>query len=173
MTMTVWAEGIERGGKLTGGDVKEAIAWYKEKTGREVKLIILNPKNEHLVKEANGIQVEYKMGCLAWEVWLSVEAVQSKSGDPKAQSIESPAEKEKEVLLHTNSDNAQAYQNPTHDPPILNFGGRPPKDIPIQLIHKLRKQGMAIKPIVQELKKQGHSISAMTISRVLSGERTG
>ena len=51
MSMTIWAEAIERGGKLTPGDVKEAIAWYKDKTGQEAKLIILQLMNGHILLE--------------------------------------------------------------------------------------------------------------------------
>ena len=78
--------------------------------------------------------------------------------------------KDEGVLLHTKNENAHEYQNPSRDV-VIDLGGRPQKDIPVQLIHKLSKKGLAIRPIVQELKRRGHSISAMTISRVLSGKR--
>lgn len=65
----------------------------------------------------------------------------------------------------------QSYQNPTHGV-VLNLGGRPRKDVPIKLILKLSSDdGFSIGKIVKELKKQGLTISAMTVSRVLSGKR--
>ena len=74
-----------------------------------------------------------------------------------------------EVLLRTNLEDAHEYQNPTQTP-IINLGGRPRKDIPIDLIHKLSKQGLGVREIVRELKE--YRLSPMSISRVLSGQRT-
>ncbi len=45
------------------------------------------------------------------------------------------------------------------------------KGIPVNPIHKLSDERPSIVGVVPELEKQGHSISAMTVSRVLSGER--
>ena len=84
--------------------------------------------------------------------------------------IERDTSKEEEVLLHTNNENTHVYQNPTQTP-IINLGGRPRKDMPVDLIHILSKQDLSIKSIVRELKTQGYNISAMTVSRVLSGKR--
>lgn len=86
--------------------------------------------------------------------------------------IERDTSKEEEVLLHTNNENTHVYQNPTQTP-IINLGGRPRKDIPTDLIHKLSKQDLSIKSIVQELKGRGYTLSAMTVSRVLLGKRGG
>ena len=44
VTVTVWAEAIERGGKLAPGDIGEALTCFKDKTEKEASLIILNPK---------------------------------------------------------------------------------------------------------------------------------
>jgi len=85
--------------------------------------------------------------------------------------MESPIEKEKEVLLHTKRKELHAYQNPTEDRPNPNVGGRPRKDVPVGLIHKLSDKGLSIGKIVKELKEQGEIISAMTVSRVLLGKR--
>ena len=76
----------------------------------------------------------------------------------------------KEVLLRTKTEDTHEYQNPTRDV-VINLGGRPQKDIPVQLIRELPQEGLAFRPIVRELKRQGYTISAMTVSRVLSGER--
>ena len=68
----VWAEPIKRGDLcLAPGDIEEALTWFKESTRQEAKLFILNPKNEYLAPEANGIKVIYLDGCLPWEIWLS------------------------------------------------------------------------------------------------------
>jgi hypothetical protein len=53
----------------------------------------------------------------------------------------------------------------------VNVGGRPKKDIPVRLIHKLSNAGPSIVGVVPELKRQGQSISVMNVSRVLSDER--
>ena len=52
-----------------------------------------------------------------------------------------------------------------------NLTGRPKRDVPVGLIRKLSNQRMGVRAIVRELKAQGQTISAMTVSRVLSGER--
>ena len=88
-----------------------------------------------------------------------------------AQPIQTHTEKVKGVLLRTKNEDTHAYQNPTEDRPKPDVGGRPKKDIPVQLICRLSQDGLAIKPIVRELKRQGYTISAMTVSRVLSGAR--
>ena len=80
-------------------------------------------------------------------------------------------QKEKEVLLHTNSKKPQLYQNLAEDRPKPNVGGRPKKDIPVSLIHKLSNEGLGIGRIEKALREEGQIISAMTIQRVLSGER--
>lgn len=85
--------------------------------------------------------------------------------------MEIHTDKQKEVLLHTKDVTSHAYQNPTLGRPKTNIGGRPKKDVPVELIHKLSEEGLSIGRIVKELKRQGQSISAMTISRVLTGER--
>ena len=84
-------------------------------------------------------------------------------------SVDMDTGEDKEVLLHTNLEKPHEYQNPSQTPTI-NLGGRPRKDIPIGLIHKLSKQGLSIRQIVREL--QEYSLSPMSISRVLSGQRT-
>ena len=97
----VWAEPLERGDlRLVPGDIQEALSWFKDKTGQEPKLIILNRKNEHLAREAgDGIKVDYLGGILSGEVWLSssdtfiphssarTEATESKSSLAKNQPI--------------------------------------------------------------------------------------
>ena len=74
------------------------------------------------------------------------------------------------VLLYLKSEKSQSYQNPARTTKV-NLGGRPRKDIPVKLIHKLSKQGLSIGKITRELKAQGQPISAMSVQRVLSGER--
>jgi hypothetical protein len=80
-------------------------------------------------------------------------------------------EKEKEVLLHTKTNKPHAYQNPARDRLKVSVGGRPKKNIPVKLIRKLSKGGLSIGGIVRELQRQGTIISAMSVQRVVSGER--
>ena len=74
-------------------------------------------------------------------------------------------------MLHTKTENGQLYQNLTEDRPPPDVGGRPRKDVSVDLIHKLSDEGLGIWNIAKELKAQGQIISAMTVSRVLSGRR--
>ena len=80
-------------------------------------------------------------------------------------------QKEKEVLLHTKRNEVHSYQKLPEDRPKPNVGGRPKKDVSVDLIHKLSDEGLGIWKIVKELKAQGQVISAMTVQRVLSGQR--
>ena len=96
--------------------------------------------------------------------------LQGKITGEKQYPIPKHLAKQKEVLLHTKSEESHAYQNPTRDV-VFNFGGRPKKDVPVEVIHRLSKEGLSIGNIVKELKVQGQIISAMTVSRVLAGER--
>ena len=51
----VWVDSIERGDlRLAPTDIEDALSWFKNETGQEAKLFILNPKNEHLAGEADG-----------------------------------------------------------------------------------------------------------------------
>ena len=61
------------------------------------------------------------------------------------------AGKEKEVLLHTKSEESHIYQNPTKDV-VLNLGGRPRKDVPVELIRKFSSDGLSIGKIVRKLR---------------------
>jgi hypothetical protein len=85
--------------------------------------------------------------------------------------IQTPLQNTKEVLVHSKSEQTQAYQNLTQGRPKPSVGGRPRKDIPVDLIHRLSEEGLSISKIVSELRARGQIISAMTVSRTLSGER--
>ncbi len=61
-------------------------------------------------------------------------------------------QKEKEVLLHTKRNEVHSYQNPPEDRPKPNVGGRPRKDVSVDLIRKLSDEGLSIGKIVKELK---------------------
>jgi hypothetical protein len=119
------------------------------------------------------IEAEYKIRGEKYERFITFasEALQAVSTPQNDVPMELVVEKEKEVLLHTKTDKPHAYQNPTRDRPKANVGGRPKKNIPVKLIRKLSKEGMSIAEVVRELKTRGQSLSAMTVQRVLSGER--
>ena len=178
----VWAEPLERGDlRLAPGDIQEALTWFKDKTGQEPKLIILNRKNEHLAREAgDGINVDYLGGILSGEVWLSssdtfiphssarTEATKSKSECPQEQPNKYHSEKEKTKMSTLNSpsltvDNLGARSRPT------TYKKR---QLPDDKIKRLHKGGMGAKAIATRLKKeQGIDVSYKTIQRILSGER--
>lgn len=46
-------------------------------------------------------------------------------------------------------------------------GGRPKKNIPLERIKTLSKEGMGVKAIARQLQREGCDISAMTVSRAL------
>lgn len=100
-----------------------------------------------------------------------IPATKSKIKGVLSGDIQMPIRKQKEVLLPTKNATDQIYQNLTENRPIPNVGGRPRKDVPTMVIKKLSGKGMGIKQIAKELKARGYKISAMTVSRVLSGER--
>ena len=80
-------------------------------------------------------------------------------------------DKEKEVLVRTNS--KESHVSPNLPRKIIpNLGGRPKKDIPVDLIHKLRNQGLSVTEIMEKLKAQGQIVSRSSISRVLLGPLT-
>ncbi|MFC2063194.1 hypothetical protein ACFLS8_04560 [Chloroflexota bacterium] len=79
--------------------------------------------------------------------------------------------KQSGVLVASNTENTQLYQNLPQDRSKPNVGGRPKKDIPVELIRKLAGKGKSIGAIVKTLKSRGAPVSAMSVSRVLSGAR--
>ena len=152
-TVTVWAKPIERGDlRLVAGDVEEALAWFEERTGNEAKLIMLNPKNEHLAQEANDIKVTYSGGILAGEVWLSPEDTFGTDFPRTANTIEWKSECPKSDMR-----------------PIIPLG-RPPLDLPIEKIFKMHSQGLGVRAIVKRLRDEGIQISRSTIHRAMKKE---
>jgi hypothetical protein len=79
--------------------------------------------------------------------------------------------KENEVLAYLENEKVQLRQNLTEDRPKPNAGGRPRKDVPVDLIHKLFDSGLSVRKIMKELGERGQIISTRTIQRVLSGQR--
>lgn len=78
----------------------------------------------------------------------------------------------KEVLAHTGMEEGDAHQNSTKDA-VTQRGGKHKKDIPSELVRELSQEGQSTRRIAKELKQQGQTISAMTVSRVLSGQTKG
>lgn len=71
-TVMVWCEAMNRRElRLAEGDVARAISSVQ---GQPVKAITLHPKNAMFASEVpDGIPVNYSGGCLAFEIWLSVD----------------------------------------------------------------------------------------------------
>lgn len=151
----VWAEPIERGdSRLVVGDITKALAWFRDKTGQEPKLIILNRKNECFAKEAgDGIKVDYLGGCLASEVWLSSAdnfvAPKLVTGFPDTQLLDK--------------------RNKSNMRPMIPLG-RPIRDLPLEKIAKLRAQGLGARSIAKCLQAEGVRVSFMTIHRAIRRE---
>ena len=182
-SMIVWAEKSPKQYlelarlELVKGDISRAISWFKDNTGQEPKQICLNPNCERLAVEAgDSIQVNYVGGCLAWEVWLSAEESfkTPKLAPLKVDPTQTIDAKDKEVLLHTNAPLEPSVTKPSHGKeirPIISLGGRPKKNIPIDLVHKLSEQGLSTTDIAKKLKAKGCIVSRIMVSRILSGER--
>jgi hypothetical protein len=75
----VWSEPLERAkAKVIAGDIFKSLAWYKNQTGQDAKLMVLHPSLKELADIVpEGIEVSYLGGCLAWEIWLA-------SGEPSS-----------------------------------------------------------------------------------------
>ena len=100
----------------------------------------------------------YCLGC--FQV-LSKEA-EMLSSHTKPDWIPSPnAKAHREVLVRT-----EVVCNKTPS----GTGGRPQKDIPVELILKLSKEGLGVREIFRQLK--GQKVTAMDVSRVVSGQRS-
>ena len=54
-------------------------------------------------------------------------------------------------------------------PTVLNLGSRPKMELPDDLIMQLSTNGLRLKEIREELKKQGAKVSRMTLNRKLQG----
>lgn len=54
-------------------------------------------------------------------------------------------------------------------PTVLNLGSRPKMELPDDLIKQLAINGLSLKEIREELKKQGIKVSRMTLNRKLQG----
>jgi len=108
---------------------------------------------------------------IEYEYALSAEHSGRKSRYEERAARELDVCKEKTILSRTNPQNIYECQKEAR-PPLLPSRGRPRKDIPFGLIHKLAKEGLSLREIAKELKGQEIEVSYRTISRVLSGERT-
>ena len=168
--VVVWAEPVKSGDfDLAPSDIPAAIEWFKEKIGQEPRLIILNPKNEHLAKEAgDSIAVMYRGGVLTWEVWLSAEDY-----------IETPESHYKGGSAPTGLPAHETKMSISNEPSVTmdNFRprGRPKayekRELPEELIRQLSSEGMGSRAIASTLKKRAIIVSYKTIQRILAGER--
>ncbi len=161
--MVVWAEPVKSGDfNIAPSDIPTAIEWFREKTKQEPRLIILNPKNEHLAKEAgDSIRVMYLDRVLTWEVWLSPES--HFKGDSTSTGL--PAHETKKSISN----------EPSVTMDFFRPRGRPKhyekRELPEELIRQLSSEGMGSRAIASTLKKRAIIVSYKTIQRILSGER--
>ncbi len=63
---------------------------------------------------------------------------------------------------------------PPHSKEVLlpSKGGRPRKEIPLERIKEMSKEGMGVKNIAKQLQRDGDDISAMTVVRALRSNST-
>lgn len=89
-------------------------------------------------------------------------------------TAQEPIPQEKMKMLTVNStgaigNNLEVSVSKSH------LSGRPTsykkRELPEELIKQLNREGLGSKAITSRLKKQGYIISAMTVSRILSGKR--
>lgn len=89
----VYCESMNRQSpKIVSLDIKNAIAWYAERTGDQPKVICLNPKIAGKVNVPDNIQVITKGGCLAFEVWLMAEEPAPQKGIVCQGNVEKPSQ---------------------------------------------------------------------------------
>ena len=150
--MITWCEPIQRGDlRLAPGDIEDALTWFKETTGQDAKLIVLNAKNERYAKEAgDSVKVEYLGGCLTGEVWLSAEDI---FVTPKP-------------YIQTDTDFEQKKRNEIQTRCFLPVG-RPSLDLPTEKITELAAQGLGYRLIARRLQSEGIQVSHMAISRAM------
>ena len=150
--MVTWCEPMQRGDlKLAPSDIQDALAWFKETTGHDAKLIVLNPKNDHYAREAgDGVKVEYLGGCLTWEVWLSAE-------DNFVTQ---------QAHIRTDTDLGQQRRNEIMIRRILPIG-RPSIDLPMEKVTALAAKGLGYRAIAKTLQAEGIQVSHMAVSRAI------
>ena len=139
--------------QLVPGDIGRACTWFREKAGdpwfrekygEEVKLIIVNPKNEALaLAEAGDLKIETCPGCLTFEIWMSAS-----TGDNF------------ETRNSVEISSSGAFQNSE------NSRGRPRKSLPVEKMHRLKAAGAGVREIATRL-----SVSPSTVSRALTRAR--
>jgi hypothetical protein len=149
--------------KLAPSDIQDALTWYKDITGQDVKLIVLHPKNERYAKEVpEGITLEYVSGCLSWEVWLSPvdNFIRNTQSAPQGlnKSLETP-----ETPLETSVANTRTV---TQAYPSIST----PQDLLQQKIELLAGKGMSTRAIARVLQSEGVKVSHMTVARRLQGK---
>ncbi|MBU2534640.1 MAG: hypothetical protein KKD83_00545 [Chloroflexi bacterium] len=176
-TMVVWAEPIKSGDfDLAPNDIPAAIEWFREKTKQEPRLIILNPKNEYLAKEAgDSIRVMYLARVLTWEIWLSPEDVCDTPRKPQEGNSEhsypliNAATHEMKMSTVKVSSFEVEYFRPRGRPKTYKK-----RELPEEVIKQLYAEGIGSKAIASRLKaKRGINVSYKTVQRVLSGKRVG
>lgn len=68
---TVFCESMHRANcRVTDADIRQAIEWFIEATGKAPKFIALHPKNAGLAIPA-GMELRVIGGCLRFEIWLA------------------------------------------------------------------------------------------------------
>lgn len=176
--MTTWCETIERGGiKMAPGDVREAINWFKETTGQEAKLIVLNPRNEKYANEAGeDIVVEYSPGCPSWEILLSPVDNYIRQNTPNPNLGQG---KPIQGVNHLNG-NLSILEDKKISmdklkavtPKVTRKKPGPKiKELPEDLIKQLNEQGLGSNAIATSLKSKGIEVSYKTIQRIINGQR--
>jgi len=150
--VAVQAVPIMRGDmQLQPDDIEEAIAWFKDKTGQEPKLVILNRKNEHLAEETgDDVKVEYLGGVLRGEVWLSAT---DNFVTPKS-------------ATGLNGDYEWGKRNEIQMRTIVPLG-RKPIDLPMGKLLELRGQGLDFRAIAKRLIDEGIRTTHMAIKQAI------
>ena len=175
--MLTWCEPMLRGNlKLVPGDIRAGLAWFKETTGRDTRLIVLHPKNERYAKEVpEGIAVEFLGGCLAWEVWLSAadkitKAPDGNLGGEKPQGVVGYTPRI--MAIPNPQKNSIAIIKPSVGKVTREKRGPKQKPLPVELIIKWAGEGMGSQAITTRLKNElGIDIGFRTVARVIKGER--
>jgi len=176
----IWIELREPKMDLLPGDIDQAIQWFNEEIGTMPKLVLLNPKCQHLAGEApEDITVEISGMPLAHEIMMATcsALITPEKTPPLKIGPEKPLliSDDLQTIMSTINDrkNRSGHNSPA-GPQQNTIGKRGPKfrdDIPLDLIDELSRQDNGPRAIASILKGQGIIVSYKTIQRILAGQR--
>jgi hypothetical protein len=154
--------------RVCESDIPKALAWFREETRRDAKLIVLHPSLEKLADAVpRGVRVEFAGGCLAWEIWLAAksEVLPERYGIWGGEGAGVVSQVGAGILSTVNDKKIEVDKiQPT--PPVVTRGRKSLK-LPTERIRQLALSGMGSKAITRKLRDEGLLVSYKTVQRRL------